>query len=145
MIGALERGVLRGEIELGDKDPAPSATRILAPAAGWPGPRSPGADDRRPRLVVPRAMSMPSDTACARPRRGARSSSRPSPGKVYRDRDTGEELEVIGKVLPLAPSVSKLPWAVENLRICNWCDQLSQKDLNDCPHCGRRMAPLARS
>jgi len=66
------------------------------------------------------------------------------PGKVYRDRETGEELEVVGKVLPLAPSSSKLPWAVENLRFCPWCDQLVQKDLNDCPHCGRRMAPVAR-
>src|ERR1700709_300573 len=61
------------------------------------------------------------------------------PGKLYRDRDTGEELEVIGKVTPLAPSASRLPWAVENLRFCNWCDELAQKDLNDCPTCGRRM------
>ena len=29
------------------------------------------------------------------------------PGKVYRDRDTGEPLEVVGKVLPLAPSPSR--------------------------------------
>jgi hypothetical protein len=65
------------------------------------------------------------------------------PGRIYVDRDTGEELEVLGKVLPLAPSNSKLPWAVENLRFCDWCDQLAQKDLNDCPTCGRRMAPLA--
>ncbi len=65
------------------------------------------------------------------------------PGRIYVDRDTGEELEVLGKVLPLAPSNSALPWAVENLRFCNWCDQLSQRDLNDCPTCGRRMAPLA--
>jgi hypothetical protein len=65
------------------------------------------------------------------------------PGKVYTDRDTGEELEVIGKVVPLEPSKSKLPWAVENLRFCPWCDQLAQKDLNDCPHCGRRMSPVA--
>ena len=64
------------------------------------------------------------------------------PGKIYRDRETGEPLEVVGKVLPLAPSASELPWAVENLRFCNWCDQLAQKDLNDCPNCGRRMAPL---
>jgi hypothetical protein len=65
------------------------------------------------------------------------------PGEVYRDRESGEELEVLGKVLPLAPSASHLPWAVENLRFCPWCKQLAQKDLNDCPTCGRRMAPLA--
>jgi len=63
-------------------------------------------------------------------------------GKVYRDRDTGEPLEVVAKVLPLVPSPSRLPWAVENLRFCPHCDQLTQKDLNDCPNCGRRMGPL---
>ena len=46
-------------------------------------------------------------------------------------------------LLPLAPTPSDLPWAVENLRLCNWCDQFAQKDLNDCPNCGRRMAPIA--
>ncbi len=65
------------------------------------------------------------------------------PDEVYVDRDTGEPLEVVGEVLPLAPSASRLPWAVENLRFCNWCDQLAPVDLNDCPTCGRRMAPLA--
>jgi hypothetical protein len=64
------------------------------------------------------------------------------PGHTYRDRDTGEEMEVLGRVLPLAPSRSSLPWSVENLRFCNWCDQLAQKDLNDCPTCGRRMTAL---
>ena len=64
------------------------------------------------------------------------------PGEVYLDRDTGEQLEVTGKVLPLAPSSSRLPWAVENLRFCSWCAQHAQKDLNDCPTCGRRMGPL---
>ena len=64
------------------------------------------------------------------------------PGEPYVDRETGEELEVVGQVLPLAPTASELPWAVENLRFCNWCDQLAQKDLNDCPHCNRRMEPL---
>jgi len=66
------------------------------------------------------------------------------PGHVYRDRETGEPLQVVGKVLPLSPSKSRLPWAVENLRFCNWCDQPAQKDLNDCPTCGRRMAALPR-
>ena len=65
------------------------------------------------------------------------------PGRVYVDRDSGEPLEIVGKVLPLAPSKSRLPWAVENLRFCPWCDQLAQLDLNDCPHCGRRMDPVA--
>ena len=63
------------------------------------------------------------------------------PGEGYRDRETGEQLEVVGKVLPLAPSQSRLPWAVENLRFCPWCRQLAQRDLNDCPTCGRRMDP----
>ena len=66
------------------------------------------------------------------------------PGRHYVDRETGEPLEVTGKLLPLAPSQSQLPWAVENLRFCSWCDQPAQKDLNDCPTCGRRMAALPR-
>jgi hypothetical protein len=65
------------------------------------------------------------------------------PGRIYVDKETGETLEILGKVLPLAPSTSHLPWAVENLRFCSWCDQLAQRDLNDCPHCGRRMDPVA--
>jgi hypothetical protein len=64
------------------------------------------------------------------------------PDRVYVDRETGEELEVAGKVLPLPPSRSHLAWAVENLRICPWCEQLAQQDLNDCPTCGRRMGPV---
>lgn len=65
------------------------------------------------------------------------------PGKILVDRDTGEPLEVVAELLPLAPSPSRLPWATENLRFCTWCDQVAQKDLNDCPWCGRRMAPTA--
>ena len=65
------------------------------------------------------------------------------PDEIYVDRESGEELEVVAALLPLAPSPSELPWSVENLRFCNWCDQLAQRDLNDCPTCGRRMAPLA--
>ena len=64
------------------------------------------------------------------------------PDEIYLDRETGEPLEGVGKLLPLVPSSSRLPWAVENLRFCPWCDQLAQKDLNDCPTCTRRMGPL---
>jgi hypothetical protein len=64
------------------------------------------------------------------------------PDEIYLDRESGEPLEIVGKVLPLAPSRSRLPWAVENLRFCPWCEQHAQKDLNDCPTCGRRMGPL---
>jgi hypothetical protein len=67
------------------------------------------------------------------------------PGHTYVDRDTGEEFEVVGRVLPLAPSPSQLPYAVENLRLCGCSlEQLAQKDLNDCPHCGRRMPAVER-
>jgi hypothetical protein len=65
------------------------------------------------------------------------------PGRVYVDRESGETMAIVAKVLPLAPSQSKLPWAVETLRFCPWCDQLAQRDLNDCPTCGRRMDPIA--
>jgi hypothetical protein len=63
-------------------------------------------------------------------------------GRVYVDPQTGEPLEVVGRVLPLKPSRSRLPWSIENLRFCPWCRQLAQRDLNDCPTCGRRMPPL---
>ena len=50
-----------------------------------------------------------------------------------------------GRVLPLAPSPSDLPYAVENLRLCGCSlEQLVQKDLNDCPHCGRRLPAVER-
>jgi hypothetical protein len=67
------------------------------------------------------------------------------PGKVYVDRESGEEFEVVGKLLPLAPSQSDLTWSVENLRLCGCSlEQLAPKDVNDCPHCGRRMPAIER-
>jgi len=65
------------------------------------------------------------------------------PDRIYVDKDTGERLDVVGQVLPMGPTASSLPWAVANLRFCPWCDQLAQKDLNDCPTCGRRMGPIS--
>lgn len=66
-------------------------------------------------------------------------------GKIYVDHDSGEQFEVVGAVLPLAPSPSDLPYAVENLRVCGCSlEQLVQKDLNDCPHCDRRLPAVER-
>jgi hypothetical protein len=65
------------------------------------------------------------------------------PGAVYVDRETGEEFTVVGKVLPLAPSPSNLPWSVENLRLCGCSlEQLAPKDVPDCPTCGRRLPAI---
>ena len=65
------------------------------------------------------------------------------PGKVYVDRETGDEYRVVGKVLPLAPSSSGMPWAVQNLRLCGCSlEQLTPKDSNDCTHCGRRLPAM---
>ena len=62
------------------------------------------------------------------------------PGKQYVDKESGEPFEVVGKTIPLAPSASNLPWAVEHLRLCGCSlEQLNPKDLNDCQHCGRRL------
>lgn len=67
------------------------------------------------------------------------------PGAVYVDRETGEEFEIVSKLLPLAPSPSELPWTVDNLRTCGCSlEQLAPKDVNDCPHCGRRMPAIER-
>ena len=85
----------------------------------------------RPQLYRLRAPSSGRETVLAA-----------EPGIVYVDQETGEELEVVGALLPLAPSESNLAWSTENLRFCNWCEQLAQKDLNDCPTCGRRMDAL---
>ncbi len=62
---------------------------------------------------------------------------------VYHDHVTGEPLQVVGKVLPLAPSESNLPWSVATLRLCPNCGSMAQRDLNYCPTCGRAMAALA--
>ena len=87
------------------------------------------------------AVSSPQRYRMRAPSTGREIVVQAEPGKLYKDRETGEHLEIVGKVLPLAPSESALPWAVENLRTCPWCSAFAQKDLNQCPTCGRRMAP----
>jgi len=57
-------------------------------------------------------------------------------GVVYRDAETGEELEPVAQVLPLSPSGSDLPRSPENLRVCRRCQQLTARDLAACEFCG---------
>jgi hypothetical protein len=64
------------------------------------------------------------------------------PGRVYRDRVTGEEMEPVSMTLPLAPSDSALLRTPENLRSCRRCDQLIGIDVSDCPYCGLRQPPF---
>jgi hypothetical protein len=61
---------------------------------------------------------------------------------VYVDRETGEEMEVVSRTLPLAPSESALLRTPENLRACRRCDQLIGLDVSDCPYCGLRQEAL---
>lgn len=64
------------------------------------------------------------------------------PGRIYVDRETGEEMTPVAKILPLAPSASALPRIPENLRACRRCDQLIGLDVSDCPYCGLRQSAL---
>jgi hypothetical protein len=60
----------------------------------------------------------------------------------YYDQVTGERMEVVSKLIPLANSPSNLPRAPENLRICPHCGELVGRDLSDCPYCRRRLPAL---
>ena len=64
------------------------------------------------------------------------------PGKVYVDRETGEEMRPVARVLPAAPSSSALVHSPEHLRACRRCDQLIGVDVSDCPYCGLRQPAL---
>jgi hypothetical protein len=74
------------------------------------------------------------------PASGREALAHAEPGKVYIDRETGEEMEPVAMVLPLAPSVSALPRTPANLRSCRRCDQLIGLDVSDCPYCGLRQS-----
>ena len=120
--------------------------RSISQAALYPFKRRAGAPTKRPMpsdpLVASAGMRLHQRYRMRTPSTGREVIIQAEPDQIYRDRETGEELEVVAQLLPLAPTPSELPWTVENLRFCNWCDQLAQKDLNDCPVCGRRMEPL---
>jgi hypothetical protein len=67
------------------------------------------------------------------------------PDAVYVDAVTGEEMEPVARVLPLAgSSPSRLLRTPENLRLCSRCDQMLGVDVADCPYCGKRQDPLGQ-
>jgi hypothetical protein len=76
------------------------------------------------------------------PASGREALAKITPGGIYVDRETGEEMHVASAALPLAPSESSLPRAPENLRTCRRCDQLIGLDVSDCPYCGLRQPAL---
>lgn len=57
-------------------------------------------------------------------------------GVVYRDAETGEELEPVAAVLPADGRGSSLPRTPVNLRVCRRCEQLTPRDLANCEFCG---------
>jgi hypothetical protein len=57
-------------------------------------------------------------------------------GVVYRDAETGEELEPVARVLPQHEGGSSLPRTPVNLRVCRRCEQLTPRDLGTCEFCG---------
>ena len=76
------------------------------------------------------------------PASGREALAEAEPGSVYVDRETGEEMYPVAKVLPLAPSASSLPRSPENLRACRRCNQLIGVDISDCQYCGLRQEAL---
>ena len=57
----------------------------------------------------------------------------------FYDRVTGERMEIVSKLIPVASSPSNLPRTPENLRVCPHCGELVGRDLSECPYDGRRM------
>jgi hypothetical protein len=76
------------------------------------------------------------------PASGREAISPASEDGIYVDRETGEEMRIVAKTLPLAPSESALLRTPENLRECRRCDQLIGLDVSDCPYCGLRQPAL---
>ena len=76
------------------------------------------------------------------PASGREALAKASGDGVYVDRESGEEMEIATRTLPLAPSESALLRTPETLRACRRCDQLIELDVSDCPYCGLRQSAL---
>ena len=86
-------------------------------------------------------MTEPQTYRLRAPASGREAIVAPESGHTYRDRDTGEVMEPVSMILPLAGSTSALLRSPENLSICDRCDQLIGIDETDCPYCGKRQQP----
>lgn len=95
-----------------------------------------------PNLIISPAMNSKQLYRMRSRASGREALAQAEPGTVFVDRETGEEMEPVGMVLPLAPSASSLPRSPENLRACRRCDQLIGLDVSDCPYCGLRQEAL---
>ena len=95
-----------------------------------------------PKLLVFAAMNERQLYRMRAPASGREALAHAEPGSIYVDRETGEEMEPVAMVLPLAPSASALPRTPENLRACRRCDQLIGLDVSDCPYCGLRQQAI---
>jgi hypothetical protein len=95
-----------------------------------------------PKLLVFAAMNLKQLYRMRAKASGREAIAPAEPGAIYVDRETGEEMEPVSMVLPLAPSASSLPRSPENLRACRRCDQLIGVDVSDCPYCGLRQRAL---
>ena len=62
-----------------------------------------------PKLLVFAAMNAPQLYRMRAPASGREAIAPAEPGQIYVDRETGEEMEPVAMVLPLAPSASSLP------------------------------------
>ena len=87
-------------------------------------------------------MNREQDFRLRAPASGREALAKAEPGHLYLDRETGEEMEPVSRLLPLAPSASALLRSPENLRACRRCDQLIGLDVSDCPYCGLRQPGL---
>jgi hypothetical protein len=94
------------------------------------------------KLLVSPAMNQRQLYRMRAPASGREALAPAEPGQVYLDRETGEEMEPVAMVLPLAPSSSSLPREPATLRACRRCDQLIGLDVSDCPYCGLRQSAL---
>lgn len=83
-------------------------------------------------------MTPPQTYRLRAPASGREAITAPEAGHIYRDRDTGEEMEPVTMTLPLAESQSELLRVPENLHACTRCDQLIGIDVTDCQYCGKR-------